>query len=282
VQEEEEEEEEDDEKEEVAGAQKLATSSPAPASPLTPNRGTRGSSGRRVRAIKMEEEEDSEGEEAGHEDDDYQPMEEEEAEDDNEEDVDNRKRRTKRRNATGGDDGDEDSDDDDVKPVLVKHKKEERMELQEERTQVTLGEGEAVTRDSVGALAFKRGGSQRTKEERAERLREVLGRPALALIPEAGDATEADVPAKAGGKGGKAGQVLFREKHRHWIAEANQKDAQGRSRDDPAYDPSTLFIPRKVAASIHRLLLLGSFLLCGDDDDDDDLTSPRSGRIWRG
>lgn len=194
----------------------------------------------------MEEEEDSEGEEAVHEDDDYQPMEEEEAEDDNEEeDVDNRKRRAKRRNATGGDDdGDEDSDDDDVKPVLVKHKKEERMELQEERTQVT-GEVEAVTRDSVGALAFKRGGAQRTKEERAERLREVLGRPALALIPEAGDATEADVPAKAGGKGGKAGQVLFREKHRHWIGEANQKDAQGRSRDDPAYDPSTLFIPRK-------------------------------------
>lgn len=144
-------------------------------------------------------------------------------------------------------------------------------------TQATLGEGEAVTRDSVGALAFKPGGAQRTKEERAERLREVLGRPALALLPETGVATEADAPVKAG-KGGKAGQVLFREKHRHWIAEANQKDAQGRSRDDPAYDPSTLFIPRKVAASIHHLLLLGSFLLCGDDD----LTSPRSGRIWRG
>ena len=190
------------------------------------------------------EEEDSEGEEAVHEDDDYQPMEEEE-EDDNEEGVGDSKRRTKRRNAKGGDDGDEDSDD--VKPVLVKHKKEERMELQEERTQATLGEGEAVTRDSVGALAFKPGGTQRTKEERAERLREVLGRPALALLPETGVATEVDAPAKAGGKGGKAGQVLFREKHRHWIAEANQKDAQGRSRDDPAYDPSTLLIPRKVA-----------------------------------
>lgn len=194
----------------------------------------------------MEEEEDSEGEEAVHEDDDYQPMEEEE-EDDNEEGVDDSKRRTKRRNAKGGDDGDDEVSDDDVKPVLVKHKKEERMELQEEGTQATLGEGEAVTRDSVGALAFKPGGTQRTKEERAERLREVLGRPALALLPETGVATEADAPVKAGGKGGKAGQVLFREKHRHWIAEANQKDAQGRSRDDPAYDPSTLLIPRKVA-----------------------------------
>lgn len=201
----------------------------------------------------MEEEEDSEGEEVAHEDDDYQPMEEEEADDD-EEDVANRNRRTKKSNAKGGDDGDEDSDD--VKPVLVKHKKEERMELQEERTLATLGEGEAVTRDSVGALAFKPGGAQRTKEERAERLREVLGRPALALLPETGIATEADAPAKASGKGGKAGQVLFREKHRHWIAEANQKDAQGRSRDDPAYDPSTLFIPRKVATSIHVLVVM--------------------------
>jgi hypothetical protein len=218
------------------------------ASPLTPYRGTRGTNGgRRVRSIKLEEEDDVDGDD-GHqqaekEDDDYQPMdeeaeEEEEYHDDEHEEVDD-KAKTKRRTKSDCERGDK-------KPALRQAKKEEQMEEESEsRVPVALGDGEVVTRDSVNALVFKPGsGAQRTKEERAERLREILGRPTLTLVPDAAEADDTKVV--SGGKGGKAGQMLFREKHRHWIAEANQKDAQGRSRDDPAYDPSTLHIPRKV------------------------------------
>jgi hypothetical protein len=182
-----------------------------------------------VRAIVLDEEEE-EGDD--HDDADYAQVEEEEEEEEQTKD----ERMNKR-----------------AKNESRKRKEKEEANPEEEETSGaghtphTLGEGDVVTRGTVKALAFKRG-VERTKEERVERLKDLLSRPALELIQH----PDSSVPAAAApkpGKGGKAGQVLFRERHRHWIAEAIQKDAQGRSRDDPAYDPSTLYIPRKVGVS---------------------------------
>jgi len=127
-----------------------------------------------------------------------------------------------------------------------------------------LGEGPGVRVWTVPMLAFKPG-IQRTKEERAARVRAALvksGDHATPLGEEEGE-EEADAgtveradgvvdpnaptasPRGAGRRSG-ARQVPFRERNQHWLAEANQKDAQGRARDDPAHDPSTLLIPRKV------------------------------------